>query len=283
MLVVGILIGVGISGRGFVSDAERTRLNEQIADLREQVDAANATSTTSGAGRRLREDFVDEAYPALVESRLDGKRIAVLVLGSVDHERVAVRRARDRRTPAARLAPDARRSTLPLRRRGGRGGAERAARAQRLRRRRAAREPRPRSRRESSSPAGRRRSGMRSAGEIVEEREAASATRSTASSSSARPSRSRARRARSSRASTRASRSTGVPAVGVEPTRVEQSAIPAFQRDGLSTVDGDRHRARAGSRSCSCWQAPSRATTASATRRRRDPAADRSRCRAPSG
>ena len=32
--------------------------------------------------------------------------------------------------------------------------------------------------------------------------------------------------------------SAGVPIVGVEPTRVEQSAIPAFQRYRLSTVDG---------------------------------------------
>ena len=32
--------------------------------------------------------------------------------------------------------------------------------------------------------------------------------------------------------------SSGEPAVGVEPTRVQQSAIPAFQRSGLSTVDG---------------------------------------------
>ena len=32
--------------------------------------------------------------------------------------------------------------------------------------------------------------------------------------------------------------STGAPAVGVEPNRVEQSAIPVFQRHSLSTVDG---------------------------------------------
>ena len=32
--------------------------------------------------------------------------------------------------------------------------------------------------------------------------------------------------------------SAGVPVVGVEPTRVEQSAIPVFQRHQLSTVDG---------------------------------------------
>src|ERR671913_413621 len=50
MLVVGILIGVGISGRGFVDDAERNRFNARIADLEEEVDAANS----SGARRRPR-------------------------------------------------------------------------------------------------------------------------------------------------------------------------------------------------------------------------------------
>ena len=44
MLVVGILIGVGISGRGFVDDAERRVFNDRIAGLQEQVDAANATA-----------------------------------------------------------------------------------------------------------------------------------------------------------------------------------------------------------------------------------------------
>jgi len=32
-LVVGILVGVGLSGKGFVNDAERSNLNNQIADL----------------------------------------------------------------------------------------------------------------------------------------------------------------------------------------------------------------------------------------------------------
>ena len=44
MLVVGILIGVGISGRGFVDDAERNHLEREIAGLKEDVDAANATA-----------------------------------------------------------------------------------------------------------------------------------------------------------------------------------------------------------------------------------------------
>jgi hypothetical protein len=86
MLVVGILIGVGISGRGFVDDAERDRLNGRIADLQDQVDAANASSEDLQRRQNAAADFVAGAYPVLAENRLEGKRIAVLVLGAVQQE-----------------------------------------------------------------------------------------------------------------------------------------------------------------------------------------------------
>jgi hypothetical protein len=84
MLVVGILIGVGISGRGFVDDAERNRFNARIAGLQEQADAAEATADDFERRQRAAEEFVESAYPVLVEQRLAGQRIAVAVLGSVE-------------------------------------------------------------------------------------------------------------------------------------------------------------------------------------------------------
>ena len=84
MLVVGVLIGVGISGRGFVDDAERDRLNGDIARLEEELDAASATADDLETRQRAAEDFVESAYPALAESRLEGRSVAVLVLGSAD-------------------------------------------------------------------------------------------------------------------------------------------------------------------------------------------------------
>ena len=33
-LIIGIVVGVGISGKGFVSDSERSLFNERIADLK---------------------------------------------------------------------------------------------------------------------------------------------------------------------------------------------------------------------------------------------------------
>ena len=93
MLVVGILIGVGISGRGFVDDAERNRFNDKIAGLEEQVDAAKASADDFERREQAAQDFVESAYPALAASRLDGKRIAILVLGQVDPSVSAIERA----------------------------------------------------------------------------------------------------------------------------------------------------------------------------------------------
>ena len=93
MLVVGILIGVGISGRGFVDDAERNRFNDKIAGLQEEVDAANATADDFERRQEAAENFVESAYPALAAKRLEGKNVAMLVLGPVDSTVSAVERA----------------------------------------------------------------------------------------------------------------------------------------------------------------------------------------------
>ena len=50
-LVIGILVGVGLSGKGFVNDAERANLNGQIADLQNERDAARASARRGGTGR----------------------------------------------------------------------------------------------------------------------------------------------------------------------------------------------------------------------------------------
>ena len=57
-LVIGILVGVGLSGKGFVNDAERTNLTGQIADLRHERDVAKESLAAASRGaqraRRLR-------------------------------------------------------------------------------------------------------------------------------------------------------------------------------------------------------------------------------------
>jgi hypothetical protein len=83
-LVVGILVGVGLSGKGFVNDAERSNLNSQIADLRNERDSARASLDEATRGALALRDFSDAAYPAVVPGRLQGQKVAVLYAGPVD-------------------------------------------------------------------------------------------------------------------------------------------------------------------------------------------------------
>jgi hypothetical protein len=83
-LVIGILVGVGLSGKGFVNDAERANLTRQIADLRQQRDLAQASLAAASRGAQALKDFADTAYPDVVPGRLKGKRVAVLFVGPVD-------------------------------------------------------------------------------------------------------------------------------------------------------------------------------------------------------
>ena len=83
-LVIGILVGVGLSGKGFVNDAERANLTGQIADLRHQRDVAKESLDAASRGARALDDFADGAYPSVVPGRLEGKTVAVLFVGPVD-------------------------------------------------------------------------------------------------------------------------------------------------------------------------------------------------------
>lgn len=93
-LVIGILVGVGLSGKGFVDDAERRNLNDQIADLEQQVDAADGQLEAVDRRQQALDDYAAATYPVLVPGRLEGRRVAVLFVGSVDQPvSFAVRRA----------------------------------------------------------------------------------------------------------------------------------------------------------------------------------------------
>ena len=75
-LIVGILIGVGLSGRGFVSDSERQLLNARITDLQQRAASAESHVTTLSVGQKAASAFIERTYPAVVGGRLVGKRIA---------------------------------------------------------------------------------------------------------------------------------------------------------------------------------------------------------------
>ncbi len=92
-LVIGILVGVGLSGRGFVDDSERRNLTDEITELKRERDAANALVESVSRSQRAMDDYAATTYPALVNGRLDGRRVAMLFVGERSR---AVYRAVDR-------------------------------------------------------------------------------------------------------------------------------------------------------------------------------------------
>lgn len=83
-LIIGILVGVGISGKGFVSDSERALFNERIADLKSRLDSATVRGAELARSQRAAQAFAADAYPALMHGRMAGKRIALVFAGPVD-------------------------------------------------------------------------------------------------------------------------------------------------------------------------------------------------------
>jgi hypothetical protein len=83
-LIIGIVVGVGISGKGFVSDSERSLFNQRIADLNGQLDSATARGTDLARAQRAAQTFVTDAYPALMDRRMTGTRVALVFAGHED-------------------------------------------------------------------------------------------------------------------------------------------------------------------------------------------------------
>lgn len=81
-LIVGILVGVGISGRGFVDKSERRNFQSRIAALQSQVDGLRAEKTLLGQQGDAARAFVEDTYPALIATRLERRWIALVVIGS---------------------------------------------------------------------------------------------------------------------------------------------------------------------------------------------------------
>ena len=236
MLVVGILIGVGISGRGFVEEAERDQLEGEIAALQEDLETANASVEDLELRQDAAADFVESAYPVLAESRLAGRRIGLIVLGPVEQGFTAFVERAVEDDAGGRIAR-MRALELPLRvdaveselagnvELGGYVGEDELGNLGRdLGRELVAGGETPLLDALEDEIVEQR------SGSLVEPLDGVVVVRSA--EPQAGPT------SRFLAGLYQGLNSVGVPAVGVEPTRVEQSAIPVFQRYGLSTVDG---------------------------------------------
>jgi hypothetical protein len=83
-LMVGIVVGVGISDRGFLRGTERSLFEKEISNLRREVDGLRRSRASDASERRAADALLRATYPELVQDRLSGKRIAVVFIGSVD-------------------------------------------------------------------------------------------------------------------------------------------------------------------------------------------------------
>jgi hypothetical protein len=233
-LVIGILVGIGISGRGFVDDVERDSLNREIAELRDALDEADEREEDLERRQEAAEEFVAGAYPVLVDERLAEAGVVVLVVGSPDPTLEWVERALDEsdarllrmRALGVPLHMDEIQSTLESRGElGGYVGDEHVEDLGRdLGRELVAGGEAPLwDALERQLVVGRSGDSVAAADAVVviraEEPQQGETARFLAGLYSG-------------------VASVGEPAVGVEIARVEQSAIPTFQRHGISTVDG---------------------------------------------
>jgi hypothetical protein len=234
-LVIGILVGIGLSGRGFVSDAERKNLENTIDELRSDRDAARGQLAAVQRRQSATDHYADDTYAALVRGRLRGMRIAVVYAGSVDGSvegavADAIRSAGGRvvRVRALRIPLDVR-------------ALERAiVRHKTLESYAGADQLRALGRDVGSELAAGGRTPLLDAlaDVLLEEREGSGqpAADAVVVRRSAAPQQGATHDFLTGLYGGLAG--SGIPAVGVEPSDSVRSAVPAFARSGLSTVDG---------------------------------------------
>ena len=96
-LLVGLLLGVAIGDAQLVSGAReniRAGLRGEVADARREAASARRDRTRS-------EDFADQAYPALVDGRLTGRRIGLVFISQRSRE--TFERVRDALRPSGAM------------------------------------------------------------------------------------------------------------------------------------------------------------------------------------
>lgn len=81
-LVIGILVGVAMSGK--VDDAEKQALKSDVNSLEAQLNAASQSRAKVSREQTALRAFITNAYPKLIADRLHGTRVAVLFVGRVD-------------------------------------------------------------------------------------------------------------------------------------------------------------------------------------------------------
>jgi hypothetical protein len=82
-LIIGILVGVGIASQTTVEESERRVLEQRIADLQRDVEAARGDARLLRQQQEAGTSYIEESYPVVMNGRLRGIRVALLFVGRV--------------------------------------------------------------------------------------------------------------------------------------------------------------------------------------------------------
>jgi hypothetical protein len=85
-LIIGILVGVGIASQTTVEESERRLLEQQIADLRRDLDSANAQVDLLQRQQEAGAAYIVETYPVVINGRLRGVPVGLLFIGPANGE-----------------------------------------------------------------------------------------------------------------------------------------------------------------------------------------------------
>ena len=83
-LVLGILIGIGLSTTETVRESDLQNLEREVAGLKRDLDAERTRAARLEQQQKGTAGFIEDAYPALMHDRLAGKRFALVFAGSID-------------------------------------------------------------------------------------------------------------------------------------------------------------------------------------------------------
>jgi Copper transport outer membrane protein, MctB len=85
-LIIGILVGVGIASETSVSESDRALLEDQIARLEGERDAARTEVDLLRRQQKASAEYIERSYAAVMDGRLRGVRIGMLFIGQADPE-----------------------------------------------------------------------------------------------------------------------------------------------------------------------------------------------------
>jgi Copper transport outer membrane protein, MctB len=83
-LIIGILVGVGISSRTDVDESERRVLEQRIARLQQENEDLSAQADLLRRQREAADEYIDATYETVMNGRLRGTRVSLLFLGQTD-------------------------------------------------------------------------------------------------------------------------------------------------------------------------------------------------------